>query len=179
MKQNQRKNQHIIIQSSIILALLFALSGCWRNLYPNGGQAYYDNAGQQYWLARLRHKGVKIVHRGEHVRLIIAGDYLFLTGNEEVRPEATVLLKEIASLIRAYSYPMFVLVSASTDEVGSPTERHARSIRQARHVASYLWRYGVANYQIKTVGWGSTQPISDRSTVAGRVHNRRVEIEIW
>lgn len=167
-----------LIKCLALLMLTITLSACWLDQYTGSSQTFYNNAKQRYWLNKLRQANLQIIHRGDHVRLIIASDYLFPIDNEKVKPRARALLQDIAHLVRSYKHPVFVLVAASTDGIGSDVDQRIRSVRQARQVGAYLWHYGIPHHQIKIIGWGDTHPLSSYETVSGRTDNRRVEIEI-
>ena len=51
---------------------------------------------------------------------------------------------------------------------------------RAQSVANYLTANGVQYSQLKKVnGYGSSNPVADNSTVAGRQKNRRVEVYLY
>ena len=54
------------------------------------------------------------------------------------------------------------------------------SNNRAQSVVSYLKQCGVASTQFQNVvGKGSSEPVADNSTAAGRQQNRRVEIYLY
>ena len=54
------------------------------------------------------------------------------------------------------------------------------SENRAKSVYNYLTSCGVAASQFKNVsGFGSTNPVADNSTAAGRQANRRVEVYLY
>lgn len=72
-----------------------------------------------------------------------------------------------------------LLISGHTARAGSEEECQTLSEERARAVASFLEQIGVRDaYHIFTRGFGSTQPVADNSTEAGKSRNRRVEITI-
>jgi outer membrane protein OmpA-like peptidoglycan-associated protein len=50
------------------------------------------------------------------------------------------------------------------------------SERRAASVKDYLVHKGLNDRRIETKGFGSSRPVADNSTEAGRSRNRRVEI---
>ena len=52
------------------------------------------------------------------------------------------------------------------------------SQQRAEAVKDYLVNHGVVAEKIKVEGSGSTKPIGDNNTSAGRTKNRRVEIKV-
>ncbi|MBT3091810.1 MAG: OmpA family protein [Candidatus Thiodiazotropha sp. (ex Lucina pensylvanica)] len=71
-----------------------------------------------------------------------------------------------------------LLVEGHTDNVGSDSFNQDLSERRAISVKNALMQAGVDGSRIDTIGLGETQPITDNSTSAGRLKNRRVEIVI-
>jgi len=49
-------------------------------------------------------------------------------------------------------------------------------VNRAQSVVNYLSTHGVTAQRLSAQGLGSTQPIADNNTEAGRAQNRRVEI---
>ena len=73
-----------------------------------------------------------------------------------------------------------VAIYGHTDSTGSDAINNPLSLNRANAVSSYLKSLGVSASQIKTVeGKGSTQPVADNSTAAGRSQNRRVEVYMY
>ena len=68
----------------------------------------------------------------------------------------------------------------STDNTGTDAINQPLSVNRANSVSSYLRSCGVQGKQIKSVeGQGSTNPVADNSTAAGRQQNRRVEVYMY
>lgn len=70
----------------------------------------------------------------------------------------------------------FVLNGNSSAE-GTDAHNMALSIERANAVKVYLVNTGVSADNLAVKGYGETKPIADNTTEAGRVRNRRVEIE--
>jgi OOP family OmpA-OmpF porin len=62
--------------------------------------------------------------------------------------------------------------------VGSDAYNQDLSERRAISVRNALIQAGVEGSRIDTIGLGESRPITDNSTSAGRLKNRRVEIVI-
>jgi OmpA-OmpF porin, OOP family len=62
-----------------------------------------------------------------------------------------------------------------TDNLGQEKNNLTLSSLRAKAVAQYLITKGISKERIITKGYGSLNPISDNSTEAGRIKNRRVE----
>jgi outer membrane protein OmpA-like peptidoglycan-associated protein len=99
----------------------------------------------------------------------------FLTGSATIRPESYKTLDEIfESAVVAEG--LKVGVYGFTDNIGGDETNIALSEKRAASVKEYLLRKGLKDERIETKGFGSSKPIADNSTEAGRSRNRRVEI---
>lgn len=69
-----------------------------------------------------------------------------------------------------------LLITGHTDSTGTARRNQALSEARAKAVAAIFVRAGVPATALFVKGAGSSQPISDNATAAGRARNRRVEI---
>ena len=73
-----------------------------------------------------------------------------------------------------------VSIQGYTDSTGNDGINLPLSENRAKSVYNYLMSCGVQNSQIKSVqGFGSSNPVADNSTAAGRQANRRVEVYMY
>jgi outer membrane protein OmpA-like peptidoglycan-associated protein len=70
-----------------------------------------------------------------------------------------------------------IFVKGYSDSRGNPTRNQFLSQERAATVAAYLQSQGVPLNQLIVLGMGSTHPIGNNGTAAGRAKNRRVELE--
>ena len=71
-------------------------------------------------------------------------------------------------------------IQGYTDNTGNDGINLPLSENRAKSVYNYLISCGVAAGQFKNVsGFGSTNPVADNSTAAGRQANRRVEVYLY
>jgi len=97
----------------------------------------------------------------------------FERDSDAVRPDSFQTLDAIAHfLLKQQSVK--IRISAHTCSLGSDAHNQELSERRAKAVADYLIRRGVPPPSIRWRGWGSSHPIADNSTEAGRRRNRRV-----
>jgi OOP family OmpA-OmpF porin len=76
------------------------------------------------------------------------------------------------------AYPdVHVEVGGHTDSQGPTAHNLELSKQRARVVADYLQSKGVAASQLKSEGFGESQPIADNGTAEGRAKNRRTELK--
>jgi lipoprotein PG3 len=67
-----------------------------------------------------------------------------------------------------------------TDNTGNDAINIPLSNRRAESVVNYLKSCGVSSSQFQNVvGKGSSEPVADNSTAAGRKQNRRVEVYLY
>ena len=103
---------------------------------------------------------------------------LFDTGKATVKPEARVELHEAAERVKKFAGAA-VLVSGHTDDVGSKASNQVLSTQRAAAVKDYLVNVeAIAADSLATQGFGSSQPVADNGTEAGRSRNRRVDVVI-
>ena len=99
----------------------------------------------------------------------------FETGSSVILPASYSVLDEILkSAIVAEG--LKVGVNGHTDNVGKEESNQKLSEQRAAAVKSYLISKGLPESRIESKGLGSTEPIADNATAAGRAKNRRVQI---
>ncbi len=139
-----------LLAGLVFTAMLFTLSACTvekpvqPELFPAGPTKAEIAAKKTAVIIRdLQAQGVKVVHQGEQLRLLIPSDRLFIkrssnfnmTYANKVLPALATLLKVLeAPLVRIYGY---------TDNEGPPKFNQAVSKRQTEEILYYLSRQGV------------------------------------
>jgi outer membrane protein OmpA-like peptidoglycan-associated protein len=111
------------------------------------------------------------IDRGELPRIEFELD------SDAIHPDSFQTLDVVANFLLK-NQNIKIRISAHTCSLGSDTHNQELSERRAKAVADYLSRQGVPPPSIRWRGWGSSQPIADNSTEAGRRRNRRVEFHI-
>lgn len=124
---------------------------------------------------QLESQGVQVVRIGESMRIIISSDQIFNSQSPNLQPHAYAVLNTVAQLMALYE-TTYASVSGFTDNEGLQQRNIALSRRQAEVVANYLWSRGVNVRFLRAVGYSSDQPIASNDTTAGRLQNRRLEI---
>ncbi len=71
-----------------------------------------------------------------------------------------------------------VSIEGHTSNTGTDKINNPLSLKRANSVKSYLVSKGIAADRLTTTGFGSTKPVEDNKTEAGRLANRRVEYKI-
>jgi outer membrane protein OmpA-like peptidoglycan-associated protein len=113
----------------------------------------------------------------ERGMVMTLGDVLFSSGKTELLPGAMTTIDKLASFLGEYPEKT-VRVEGHTDNVGTEEYNLDLSERRALSVKEALVQVGVDASRIDTIGLGESTPITDNTTAAGRLKNRRVEIVI-
>ncbi|TAF91651.1 MAG: flagellar motor protein MotB [Bacteroidetes bacterium] len=71
-----------------------------------------------------------------------------------------------------------IRITGHTDAAGKSAFNTQLSKARAKYVANYLFTNGIPAKRLQYVGLGSTRPLADNTTEAGRAKNRRTEVEI-
>ena len=99
----------------------------------------------------------------------------FETGSDVIKPDSYKMLDEIfSSSVIAENLKLGIY--GHTDNVGNESANNTLSERRANAVKAYLLKKGVTEAQIEAKGFGSSKPIAENTTAAGKAKNRRVEI---
>lgn len=126
-------------------------------------------------IAYLTQHGVKIIHVGETITVVLPSDKLFYPDSANLNPCFVPVLKVTSDFIFCYE-KMSVRITAYTDNLCSPYRDQVLTQAQAQTIAKTLWCNGIDARLLFAVGYGPDFPIAANSTCEGRVQNRRVEI---
>jgi len=107
--------------------------------------------------------------------VINMADVLFDTGKFDLRPIAREKLARLAGIVLAHP-GLHLDIEGHTDSTGSDEFNQKLSDQRANTVRKYLIEQGLPETNLIAVGFGSSMPVADNSTAAGRQQNRRVEI---
>ena len=126
---------------------------------------------------RTAGSGVVIEREGDELLLTMPAGITFPINSYTIQPQFYPTLNEVSQTLAAYPQTL-VDVYGHTDPTGGDRINVPLSQNRAQAVANYLTQRGVSPARIATQGFGSSRPIADNSTEAGRAQNRRVEIRI-
>lgn len=101
----------------------------------------------------------------------------FATNKSNLLPESTNALQALLKTMED-NPNLFIEIIGYTDNVGNEEKNILLSENRAIAVANYLIENGISEQRIKKAGFGSSNPIGNNSTEAGRALNRRIEIKI-
>ena len=113
------------------------------------------------------------------VKVTFDSGILFATGKADLSQSAKNSLAQFAKVLNE-NKDCDVAIFGHTDSTGSDAINQPLSVSRANSVNNYLKSCGVSASQIKSVeGKGSSSPVADNSTEAGRKLNRRVEVYMY
>jgi len=138
--------------------------------------AYMDRQEQEL-RRRTAGTGVVVERQGDELLLTVPAGLTFPINSYEIQPQFYGTLNQVAQTLAAYPSTI-VDIYGHTDPSGGDRINIPLSQNRAQSVAGYLTQQGVNPARIATQGFGSSRPIADNSTEAGRAQNRRVEIRI-
>ncbi len=154
-----------------------ALVGGLAGAALGGGVGYYMDTQEAELRAELASTGVSVIRDGDNIRLIMPGNITFQTDSADINAGFYATLNSVAKVLNKYDNST-VMVMGFTDNTGSAQYNQTLSQNRAAAVAAYLQGQGVKSSRFEIMGMGSSNPIADNSTAAGRQQNRRVEIKI-
>lgn len=100
----------------------------------------------------------------------------FKSGKADVADSSFNTIAMLAMIVRRCDSP--IEVAGHTDSAGDAEINLRLSQRRADKVAKYLVNHGVLPEQIRSVGYGETQPIASNESPEGRKSNRRIEFRV-
>ena len=111
------------------------------------------------------------------LRVTIQNEVLFPVGSSALSEAGTAKIAEVALVLKEYP-DSDAFIRGYTSSEGNDKDNFDLSLRRAVVVKNELIANGVAEERLDARGMGSSTPIGDNATEAGRVQNRRVEIHI-
>ncbi len=105
------------------------------------------------------------------------GGLQFATGTANLNGPARESLARFSGIVAVYPDLRF-RIEGHTDDIGAYWTNNELSLRRAISVRDYLTGLGVTAKSVEVEGYGSSRPIANNTTAAGRARNRRVEIVI-
>ncbi|ALW85335.1 hypothetical protein AUC43_09650 [Hymenobacter sedentarius] len=123
-------------------------------------------------------EGAKVERVGEGIKITFASGILFATNSASLTPDAAGNVSQLAETLKKYA-DTNVVIEGHTDNTGSDAINQPLSQRRAQAVANTIINEGVDAARITATGYGSTQPVADNTTAAGKAANRRVEVAIF
>jgi Outer membrane protein and related peptidoglycan-associated (lipo)proteins len=103
----------------------------------------------------------------------------FTPGSDDIMPGSFFVLDSLGDTMTSFGNT-YLRVEGNTDATGSPTKNMTLSERRALAVKNYIVKTfsNIDANRFQTIGRGSTNPVADNSSEAGRQLNRRTEIKV-
>ena len=113
------------------------------------------------------------------VRVTFDSGILFATNKSDLNQKSKTELAKFSTVLNNNT-DCHVDIYGHTDSTGNDGINIPLSNSRAQSVATYLKSCGVSAAQLQTIaGKGSSDPVADNSTAAGRQQNRRVEVYMY
>ncbi len=113
------------------------------------------------------------------VKVTFDSGILFDTNKSDLKAASKTDLAKFSTVLKN-NMDCQVDVQGYTDSTGNDGINQPLSESRAKSVYNYLTSCGVAASQFKNVaGFGSSNPVADNATAAGRQQNRRVEVYLY
>jgi len=103
----------------------------------------------------------------------------FTPGSADIMPGSFFVLDSLGDTMTSFG-STYLRVEGNTDATGNPTANMSLSDRRALAVKNYILKNfpNIDANRFQTIGRGSTNPVADNATEAGRQLNRRTEIKV-
>ena len=128
-------------------------------------------------LEQIEGAQVEKVNEGEAINVTFESGILYATNSSTLNTASRAALDKFATSL-LNNPDTDVKIYGHTDSTGSDAINNPLSKRRAESVYNYLLSKGVSGTRMIAEGFGSSQPVADNSTAAGRAENRRVEVFI-
>ncbi len=113
------------------------------------------------------------------VKVTFDSGILFKTNKYDLNANAKTDLSKFSTVLKNNT-DCQVDIQGYTDNTGNDGINQPLSENRAKSVYNYLTSCGVSSSQFKNVqGFGSSNPVADNTTAAGRQANRRVEVYLY
>ncbi|MEA2173947.1 MAG: NitT/TauT family transport system substrate-binding protein [Blastocatellia bacterium] len=103
----------------------------------------------------------------------------FTPGSDEIMPGSYLLLDKLGETMTSFGNTV-LRIEGNTDTTGSATTNLSLSDRRAQAVKNYIVKNftNIPPTRFQTIGRGSSNPIAENTTEAGRQQNRRTDIKV-
>jgi outer membrane protein OmpA-like peptidoglycan-associated protein len=106
--------------------------------------------------------------------LALPEQLLFDFNKSTINEDKITQIKQLSATLKKYDLKKLKIIG-HTDNIGTPEYNHALSEKRAETIKDVFIKNGFRSSDIKTIGRGATQPLSNDSN---RAENRRVNIII-
>ncbi len=121
-------------------------------------------------------KNVKLMSAQPGAKIVL-NNIFFETSKYTLTQSSNAELKNLEKLLKK-NPRIRVEISGHTDNTGNAQANQLLSENRAKAVVDYLLAQGIPTQRLEYKGYGSTQPVADNNSAAGRQKNRRTEFKI-
>jgi len=132
---------------------------------------------QKKELEQIQNAQVETVNDGQAIKVTFDSGILFATNSSTLNSASVNALTQFSNSLKA-NPDTNVEIFGHTDSSGSDQINIPLSQQRAGSVQNFLVGQGIANSRMTSQGMGSSMPVADNSTSAGKAQNRRVEVYI-
>jgi outer membrane protein OmpA-like peptidoglycan-associated protein len=100
----------------------------------------------------------------------------FLSASAEIIPASRNVVSVLAAL--AHTCPGRIVIDGHSDNLGPERINEQISLDRAQAVVDAFAEFGIEPRRLQARGFGSSRPIADNTTAAGRARNRRIEMSL-
>ncbi len=154
-----------------------ALRGAAIGATAGAGYGYYTDQQEAKLRQKLRGTGVKINRYGNDLQLVMPSNITFDSSKSAVKSSFYPVLGSVSNVFKEFDKNLIEVIGY-TDSTGGSKINLPLSQARAKSVADYLTYQGLSLTRITYYGAGSSNPIAENKTKAGRALNRRVEINL-
>lgn len=108
----------------------------------------------------------------------LSGDALFDLNSSELKPSSAQKLDALVANIKATPQVVDIKIIGHTDNTGTDALNLPLSNARAKRVRDYFVLNGLESIPMSSEGYGSSRPVADNATDAGKAANRRVEVTV-
>jgi outer membrane protein OmpA-like peptidoglycan-associated protein len=132
---------------------------------------------QKKELEQIQSAQVESINDGQAIKVTFDSGILFATNSSTLNQASISALTQFANSLKT-NPETDVQILGHTDSSGNDKINIPLSQQRAGSVENFLMGQGITSSRMTAQGMGSSQPVADNSTAAGKAQNRRVEIVI-
>jgi len=132
---------------------------------------------QKKELEKIQSAKVETINDGQAIKVTFDSGILFATNSSTLNQASITALTQFANSLKT-NPETDVQIFGHTDSSGNDKINIPLSQSRAGSVQNFLQGQGIPGTRMTSQGMGSSQPVADNSTSAGKAQNRRVEIYI-
>lgn len=106
-----------------------------------------------------------------------AKNVFFVTGSAKLQTKSFKSLDEVVAILKE-DVALKLDIEGHTDNTGTDKVNVPLSQNRAKSVHDYIVSKGIDAARLTSEGFGSSKPVADNKTAAGRTQNRRVEMKL-